>query len=75
MRQTERKWRKRKAKEKHKRAVSGKNKENHNQVEAYILDSRSSKKGGWLTTTDLLMCLKHLYLGSSTPTTMYPMYE
>jgi hypothetical protein len=47
---------------------------NHNQVEAHILDQRTSKNGGWLTTTDQLMCLQHLYLGSSTPTTMYPMY-
>jgi hypothetical protein len=37
---------------------------NHNQVEAYILDQRISKNGGWLTTTDQLMCLQHLYLGS-----------
>jgi hypothetical protein len=27
-----------------------------------------------LTTTDLLTCPQHLYLGSSTPITMYPMY-
>jgi hypothetical protein len=47
---------------------------NHNQVEAYILDSRISKNCGWLNTTDLLMCPQHLYLGSSTPTNMYPMY-
>jgi hypothetical protein len=46
-----------------------------NQVEAYILDSKTSKNGGWLTTTDQLMCPQHLYLGSSTPITMYPMYH
>jgi hypothetical protein len=34
----------------------------------------ATRKGGWLTTTDLLMCPQHLYLGSSTPITMYPMY-
>ncbi len=52
-------------------------KKNHNQVEANILDSRTSNNGGWLIKTDLLMslmCLQHLYLKSSTPTIMYPIY-
>jgi hypothetical protein len=64
-------WRKRKAKENHKRAVNEKRKEKCRWKPTFWT-SRTSKNGGWLTTTDLLMCLQHLYLGSSTPTTMYP---
>jgi hypothetical protein len=58
MHQAERKWIKRKANENYKRKVTKRTKKN--QVEAYILDSRTSKNGGWLTSTDLLMCPQHL---------------
>ncbi len=48
---------------------------NHNQVEAYILDSRWTRKiDRRPTTTDPLMCPQRLYLRPSTPITMYPMY-
>jgi hypothetical protein len=48
---------------------------NHNQVEAYILDSSwTSKTDRRPTTTDSLMCPQRLYLRPSTPITMYPMY-
>ena len=54
---------------------AGKKEQNHNQVEAYILDSRgTSKNDGRPTTTDPQVCPQRLYLRPSTPITMYPMY-
>ncbi len=40
-------------KENHKRTVNERSKKNHNQVEAYILDSRTSKNDGHNGSTDV----------------------
>ncbi len=67
---------KEKAKENYKRTVNEKSKEKITTrwKPIFCRYSRTSKNGGWLTTTDLMMCPQHLYLGSSTPITTYPMY-